>query len=411
MPVCQNFEVLPKLEKQFSVMSLNSAVNAIAVRKKAGADGRVFIGGCTASAIEYNGPELLAIAHDKTANRYSAWLLDGHRSFMRRRKFLKILMYVFKLVFLVANEFKRETVTCALYDESTDTFITAGYDGRVCSWAAESGNFLAEIGSHASNINSVSSHRTDNILAYGVNSGAVFLSSKPTELIPDSISTCLFKMPTISNADCNTVDWVSIPQAGGRQNACFVGIGHMSTAKAGVIEAWDLGKGSLICTSSGIGKGLSCMQISADGKLLAAGTGCIVGDEKGDGIIRIFDVSSDLQQGPLKIVTDMLELEVVSFCPRTELLFATDSSSSKWSVYDLRFSGEPLFSSSHFMLREGEVQQNEVVAHCWFPGGHYLAAGGHDETVKLWNCRRSFELVDTFAFKNGIAQLEYFEGN
>ncbi len=189
-------------------------------------------------------------------------------------------------------------------------------------------------------------------------------------------------------------------------NVCFAGIGHLSTAKGGVIEAWDLNTGSVISCSDVIGKGLSCMQISPNGGLLAAGTGCILENVKGDGIIRIFGVSSDFKRS-ITIPTEMYDMEALSFCPRNELLFATDSSTSNWSVYDLRFPNAPIFTNSHFMLREGEMQQNEVVAHCWLDGGNYLATGGHDETLKIWDCRRSFELVDTFSFKNGICQIDY----
>lgn len=74
----------PRFVKQFSVTSLNSAVNAIAVRQGFRGNGRVFVGCCTLNALEYNGPELLMISH--VNNRFSAHLLDGHRTFVRRGK-------------------------------------------------------------------------------------------------------------------------------------------------------------------------------------------------------------------------------------------------------------------------------------------------------------------------------------
>jgi hypothetical protein len=89
--VKQSHYGLPKLEKLFSAMSLNSAVNAIAIRKRPGSDYRVLLGGCTVNAIAYNGPELLAVSRCKTSNKYSALLLDGHKTFHRRRKISNIL--------------------------------------------------------------------------------------------------------------------------------------------------------------------------------------------------------------------------------------------------------------------------------------------------------------------------------
>ena len=346
----------------------------------------------------------LTISH-KTSIRPDSWTVTRHLY----ADVSRIQSYQILLNSHLANEFKRETVTCVVYDEATDIFITAGYDGRVLSWDAASTSLLAEIGAHGANINSVTTHRTDNIVAYGVNSGAVFISSKPTESKPDCRSECLFKKQTTANPDQNTVDWVTIPQYGDKTYMLYAGIGHLATAKGGVIESWDLNTGRMSSNSSAIGKGLSCMQVSPGGRLLAAGSGCIVENAKGDGIIRIFDLASAFNRG-MSIATDMYDMEAVSFCPRTELLFATDSFTSNWAVYDLRFPNVPLFSNSHFMLRPGEVRENEVVAHCWLKGGEFLATGGHDETMKIWDCRRAFELVDQFTFKNGVAQIEQSYG-
>lgn len=268
---------------------------------------------------------------------------------------------------------------------------------------------LSEIASQGSTVNSVTTHPEEDILAFGVSLGAVIIASKPTKLKPESKIHCLFKKPATTNPDKNTVDWVSIPQCGDRTNSLFVGIGHLASAKGGVVEEWDLKANRLVANSRPIENGLSCMQVSSDGKLLAAGSGCIVKNDKGDGLIRVFDLANGLRGG-INIVTGMHDMEAVSFCPRTKFLFATDSFTSNWSVYDLRFTKEPIFTSTHFMLQSGEVQQNEVVSHCWLKGGDFIATGGHDETLKIWDCNGSFALVDSFTFKSGISQIEYFAG-
>ena len=81
-----NRSAMLKLEKQFSIVALNNSVSTIAIRTKPNTDGRVIVGGCTIDAIEYNGPELLAIRHNKTNNEYTSCLLDGHRTILPRSK-------------------------------------------------------------------------------------------------------------------------------------------------------------------------------------------------------------------------------------------------------------------------------------------------------------------------------------
>lgn len=138
--------------------------------------------------------------------------------------------------------------------------------------------------------------------------------------------------------------------------------------------------------------------------MLAAGTGGISSDdEKGDGIVRIMSLDQGLKTS-LAIRTDNLDLDCVSFCPNSTLLFMGETSDSSITVYDLRFPSEPLFTTSH-----GTIAADAIVAHAWLSKGNILATGGHDGQVKLWDCRRGFSLLNKFEFNSSISCITYSE--
>lgn len=142
------------------------------------------------------------------------------------------------------------------------------------------------------------------------------------------------------------------------------------------------------------------------GKWLAAGTGGIASDEvKGDGIVRIMDLNSDLKTA-IAIKTKKYDLDCVSFCPRSSLLFMGETSDSSISVYDLRFASVPLFVASHCGPGEGD----SIVAHAWLKKGDILATGGQDGSVRLWDCQRGFSLLNAFEFNSSVSCITFSEG-
>ena len=139
--------------------------------------------------------------------------------------------------------------------------------------------------------------------------------------------------------------------------------------------------------------------------MLAAGTGGIASDEvKGDGIVRIFDLNNDLKT-EISIKTNKFDLDWVSFCPRSNLLFMGETSDSSVAVYDLRFPNEPIFTTTH-----GTISADSIVAHAWLSKGNILATGGHDGHVKLWDCQRGFQMLNKFEFNSSISCITYSEG-
>ena len=139
--------------------------------------------------------------------------------------------------------------------------------------------------------------------------------------------------------------------------------------------------------------------------MLAAGTGGISSDDvKGDGIVRVLDLTQNLKTS-IEINTKNYDLDCVSFCPKSKLLFIGETSDSSVSVYDLRFPADPLFVTSH-----GTTAVDSVVAHAWLSNGNILVSGGHDGSVKLWDCQRGFSLLNSFEFNSSISCITYSEG-
>lgn len=115
------------------------------------------------------------------------------------------------------------------------------------------------------------------------------------------------------------------------------------------------------------------------------------------------DLGQDLKTA-ISINTGKYDMDSVSFCPRSNLLFLGETSDSSVSVYDLRFPAEPIFSTSHETTRV-----DSVVAHAWISKGDILATGGHDGQVKLWDCQRGFSLLNKFEFNSSISCITYSE--
>lgn len=138
---------------------------------------------------------------------------------------------------------------------------------------------------------------------------------------------------------------------------------------------------------------------------MAAGTGGISSDEvKGDGIVRVMDLNQNLKT-VIGIQTKKYDLDCVSFCPHSQLLFMGETSDSSVAVYDLRYPSEPLFITTH-----GTAAEESVVGNAWLSNGNILATGGHDGLLKLWDCQRGFSLLNTFEFNSSISCITYSEG-
>ena len=352
------------------------------------------VGACATQEERYNRVgEIIMAYKEKPTNgnepsNYEVLILDGHKK-AKSTPNGQVVM--------------RQTVTCVVYDPLTDLFFSGGYDGDIVAWNAATAVSVDNVGSHPKPINSIACHSSRNLVAYGCQSGGLYYFDSFSELGSSKARpSALFTKPKAKDSFSNTIDHVAIPAAGSHVNTCYAGIGYLQSFGAGVIEAWDLGTGSISCASERLPNGVTCMNLSACGTMLVAGTGGIASDEvKGDGIVRILDLGQSLKTS-IAIKTNKYDLDCVSFCPRSTLLFMGETSDSSVSVYDLRFPNEPIFTSTH-----GIPSVDSVVAHAWLSNGNILATGGHDGQVNLWDCQRGFSLINKFEFNSSISCITY----
>ena len=383
------------VQKQFSVFESSGSITQIACRNGSGhQNARVMVGACATQEERYNRVgEIIMAYKEKPTNgnepsNYEVLILDGHKK-AKSTPNGQVVM--------------RQTVTCVVYDPLTDLFFSGGYDGDIVAWNAATAVSVDNVGSHPKPINSIACHSSRNLVAYGCQSGGLYYFDSFSELGSSKARpSALFTKPKAKDSFSNTIDHVAIPAAGSHVNTCYAGIGYLQSFGAGVIEAWDLGTGSISCASERLPNGVTCMNLSACGTMLVAGTGGIASDEvKGDGIVRILDLGQSLKTS-IAIKTNKYDLDCVSFCPRSTLLFMGETSDSSVSVYDLRFPNEPLFTSTH-----GNPSVDSVVAHAWLSNGNILATGGHDGQVNLWDCQRGFSLINKFEFNSSISCITY----
>jgi WD40 repeat protein len=384
------------VQKQFSIFESSGSITQIACRNGGGhLNARVMIGACATQEERYNrvGEIIMAYKEKPTgvtteSSNYEVLILDGHKK-AKSTSNGQVLM--------------RQTVTCVVYDPLTDFFFSGGYDGDVVAWNATRAVSVDTVGSHPKPINSIACHSSRSLVAYGCQSGGLYYFDSFSELgSSKSRPSVLFTKPKAKDSFSNTIDHVAIPAIGANSNTCYAGIGYLQSLGAGVVEAWDLGTGSQSCSSDRLPNGVTCINLSPCGTMLATGTGGIASDDvKGDGVVRIMDLGQSLKTS-IAIKTEKYDLDCVSFCSRSTLLFMGETSDSSIAVYDLRFPNEPLFTSTH-----GNPSVDSVVAHAWLCNGTILATGGHDGQVNLWDCQRGFSLINKFEFNSSISCITY----
>lgn len=406
------------LEKQFSIFESSGSITQIACRSGFN-NARIMISACATQEERYNRIGEIVMVYrepdeiEPKSNNYGVLILDGHKK-TKSTPNGSITM--------------RQTVTTVVYDPLTDLFFSGGYDGDVVAWSASKAIAVDTVGSHPKPINSIASHASNNLLAYGCQNGSLFCAKTPTNLETEKFKSkpfALFSKPKSKDSFSNTVDHVLLPSVGGKMNSCYAGIGFLQSCGAGVVEEWDLEKGVFVATSERLPDGLTCMSLSPCGNekmasyymnnnvnvyflgtMLATGTGGISSDEvKGDGIVRIMDLNQNFKTA-IEIKTSKYDLDCISFNPQNTLLFMGETSDSSVTVYDYRYPSEPLFTTSHSSSAE-----DSVVAHSWLSNGNVLATGGQDGFVKLWDCKRGFSLLNTFEFNSSISCITYSEGN
>lgn len=238
------------MKKQFSICDSSGSITSIVCRTGlAGKNSRIMISACATQDERYNRVGELIISYkENSSSAYEAVILDGHKKAKTCAR---------------GSVLMRQTVSCAIYDPLLDLFFSGGYDGEVVAWSADKCNLLDSIGGHSKPINSIACHPSSPLIAYGSQNGSVYTFNSFSKLgSAKALPSLLFSKPKARESFFNSVDHVLIPQTGMRTDNCFAGIGYSQAISAGIIEEWDLVKGSIVAASEQLPSGLTCMNIS-----------------------------------------------------------------------------------------------------------------------------------------------------
>lgn len=140
---------------------------------------------------------------------------------------------------------------------------------------------------------------------------------------------------------------------------------------AGYIHVWNASTGERLLTYSGHRRFVRSLAWSPDNRFIASG------GDFGDSTVQVWDATTGMH-----IATwDKLDrIFAVSWFPSsTEHIFA--SASFDTTVQILSFDAQQHSLSLHLTYRG---HTGPVYAASWSPDGHYIASGGQDTTIQVW---------------------------
>lgn len=248
---------------------------------------------------------------------------------------------------------KTEVYTVA-FSPNNERLASSSYDGRVLIWDVASGRLLRTL--QVTDWSTTLDFSPDSLqLAVGCQNRNVIVFDAQTGNVLRTLETK------------NSVYEVAFSP-----NGRYLAVGYR------VIEIWDLQTNTIVKTLRQ--SGVTALAFSADGKLLASGSG--------DKSARIFNVETGEQLKKLETKTPIewqlasgnqivrlsLPVTSVAFSPDGKTLaMATGRAVHLWDV------------STGNQLRTLEGHSQSVTSVAFLPDGRQIASGSLDRTVRLWS--------------------------
>ncbi|KAI1315602.1 hypothetical protein EDD11_000612 [Mortierella claussenii] len=157
-------------------------------------------------------------------------------------------------------------------------------------------------------------------------------------------------------------------------------------------------------------RSVSSLSFSSSGKYLVCGTSgrsTAGDDEKGDGIVRVFDVehAKEIESA----VSGHEDVNLVDFSPCEQYVISC-SHNNEVAVFDRRWMTGPPLHRLHHINKEDDDSNAGITSALWWPRGlgtsqTMLVTGGGDGAVKLWDIRRATEDTEIWSFEANLGPI------
>ncbi|KAG0205018.1 hypothetical protein BGX28_003224 [Mortierella sp. GBA30] len=314
-----------------------------------------------------------------------------------------------------------ETVNDIKLAYSRNFFVSGSDDHKTKIWNAETGECVNTIEGYESRVNRV----------------AIMEHSHGEDIFATCSAEGALNIHALDEEGQVYAENKKLVAPGGRRGISSIsfGYGHFWDCLAAGLEGTDMGgtEGSLhgqvafydanyqervAVTELGFGyvgsgqtaKSVSCLSFSPTGRLLACGTSgrtVAVDEERGDGLLRVFDV------GRAKIVQTIEsgheDVNLVEFSP-CEQYVISGSHNNEMAIFDIRFLGkDPLHRFQHLTNMDDDSNAG-ITSVLWWPSSFstnqpVLISGGGDGAIKLWDIRRATEDAEIWSLEANLGPI------
>lgn len=251
----------------------------------------------------------------------------------------------------------------ARFSPDGDRLVTAGWDGLLFIWDAQSGEVSAAPRGHAAAVYGAAFSPDGEQLATAGQDNTVRVWALLQDKVSQGDATVAFPALTLTGHDTWVRDVAYTPD----------GQRLVTGSDDATARVWDAASGAELLVLRGHEDAIYGIDVSADGQWLATASA--------DGTARIWDLASGEVAQTLSGHNEAVRS--VAFAPDGGLL-ATASDDDTVRVWN-PITGE--------LVRTLEGHSNDVQAVAFDPSGQVLASGGRDSTVRLWAVGAGQELA------------------